>query len=90
MAREVTYPAAVVDAGTAPDAPVTVRLPDFPGITAVGNTQGEALSEAQVRLQSMINDMAARGEQIPMPSQHVVSGQPSAHVTVRVPETEDE
>lgn len=87
MTREVTYPAAVVDAGAAPDSPVTVRLPDFPGITAVGNTQSEALSEAQVRLQSMINDMAARGEQIPMPTQNVVTGQPSSHVTVRVPDT---
>lgn len=90
MSRQITYPAAVVDAGAAPDGPVTVRLPDFPGITAVGNTQTEALSEAQVRLQSMINDMAARGEQIPMPTQHVVSGQPSSHVTVKVPDVEED
>lgn len=87
MSREVTYSAAIMASGTNPEAPVTVRLPDFPAITAVGNTQGDALSEAQVRLQTMINDMAARGEDIPQPSHHVVTGQPSGTVTVTLPES---
>ncbi|GAA0576740.1 hypothetical protein [Caenispirillum bisanense] len=87
MSRQVTYPAAVISSGSNPEAPVTVRLPDFPAITAVGNTQGDALSEAQVRLQTMINDMAARGEDIPQPTHHVVTGQPSSSVTVTIPES---
>lgn len=86
MTREVSYPAIITSDGAAPDQPVTVRLPDFPAITAVGNNQAEALSEAQVRLQSMINDMAARGEQIPMPTQGTATGADSAPITVRVPE----
>lgn len=90
MSRQVSYPAAVVGSGTNPEAPVTVRLPDFPAITAVGNNQSDALSEAEVRLQHMLNDMVARGEQIPMPTQHGVTGQASTHVTVTLPdEAED-
>lgn len=88
MTKDVTYPAVITQDGTGPETPVTVRLPDFPAITAIGNSRGEALSEAEVRLQSMINDMAARGEQIPMPSQGSATGTASAPITVRVPEAE--
>ncbi|EKV32509.1 hypothetical protein C882_2588 [Caenispirillum salinarum AK4] len=84
MTRDVAYPASVSREPAAPGTPVTVRLPQFPELEAVGPTEGEALSEAQVRLQGMINDMAARGEQIPMPTQ--ASGPGQVSVTVHVPE----
>lgn len=84
MTRDVTFPATVSRDKSAPGSPVTVRLPQFPDMEAIGPTEDEALSEAQVRLQGLINDMAARGEQIPMPSQGG-SGPGQATVTVHVP-----
>lgn len=50
--------------------------PEFPGLSAFGETEEEALAEAKVARQLFIEDMQASGEELPAPQTvHEYSGQ---------------
>ncbi len=50
--------------------------PEFPGLSAFGETEEEALSEAKIARQLFIDDMLESGEQLPTPQMaHEYSGQ---------------
>ena len=58
--------------------------PDFPGLSAFGETPQEALSEASVALELFIESTEASGDQLPKPTESIdYSGQ----IRVRMPKT---
>lgn len=59
-----------------------VTCPDFPGLSAFGDTPEEALAEARVALDLFVESLQASGVQLPKPTQNVdYSGQ----VRLRMP-----
>lgn len=50
--------------------------PEFPGLSAFGETEEEALSEAKIARQLFIDDLLESGEELPLPQMaHEYSGQ---------------
>jgi predicted RNase H-like HicB family nuclease len=45
-----------------------VTCPDFPGLSAFGETPGKALKEASLAMELFIEDYEKRGEQLPEPT----------------------
>ncbi|MDQ3685195.1 MAG: type II toxin-antitoxin system HicB family antitoxin [Acidobacteriota bacterium] len=61
-----------------------VTCPEFPGLSAFGDTEEEALREAKVALELFIESMQEHGEPLPVPRPaHTHSGQ----FRVRIPRT---
>lgn len=51
-----------------PDGGFTVRVPELPEIVTYGETESEALAMARDAIKLVLEDAAARGEDIPEPA----------------------
>jgi predicted RNase H-like HicB family nuclease len=61
-----------------------VTCPDFPGLSAFGESPEEALSEARIALELFIESLQASGDELPKPTE---CAEYSGQVRLRMPKT---